>query len=49
VPVQAITCVLYCCGALAGSLLFLDGHFTAALLLGIVMIFIMMGLYDAGF
>lgn len=35
VPVQAITCVLYCCGALVGSLLFLDGHFTAALLLTI--------------
>jgi hypothetical protein len=37
VPVQAITCVLYCCGALVGSLLFLDGQFTAALLLTIVL------------
>jgi hypothetical protein len=37
VPVQAITCVLYCCGALIGSLLFLDGHFTVALLLTIVL------------
>ncbi len=33
IPIQAITCVIYTCGALVGSLLFLDGHFTEALLL----------------
>ena len=37
VPIQAITCVLYCLGALAGSLLFLHGSFTAALLLTIIL------------
>jgi hypothetical protein len=35
IPIQAITCVLYTCGALLGSLLFLDGYFTEALLLTI--------------
>jgi hypothetical protein len=37
VPIQAITCVIYCLGALGGSLLFLHGHFTAALLLTVVL------------
>lgn len=37
VPIQAITCVLYTFGALAGSILFLDGHFTEALILTIVL------------
>ena len=37
IPIQAITCVLYTCGALIGSLLFLDGYFTEALLLTIVL------------
>ena len=32
IPIQATTCVIYTCGALIGSLLFLDGHFTEALL-----------------
>ena len=35
IPIQAITCVIYTSGALVGSLLFLDGHFTEALLLTI--------------
>jgi hypothetical protein len=35
IPIQAITCVIYTCGALIGSLLFLDGYFTEALLLTI--------------
>ena len=35
IPIQAITCVIYTCGALVGSLLFLDGYFTEALLLTI--------------
>lgn len=33
VPIQAITCLLYTFAALAGSYLYLVGHFTAALLL----------------
>lgn len=33
VPIQAITCIIYCLTAIAGSFLFLRGHFTAALLL----------------
>lgn len=35
IPIQAITCVIYTCGALVGSMLFLDGYFTEALLLTI--------------
>jgi prolipoprotein diacylglyceryltransferase len=35
VPIQAITCVIYTTGALAGSYLFLKSHFTPALLLTI--------------
>ncbi len=35
IPIQAITCVIYTCGALIGSMLFLDGYFTEALLLTI--------------
>ena len=35
IPIQAITCVIYTCGALVGSMLFLDGRFTEALLLTI--------------
>ncbi|MFN2353095.1 MAG: prolipoprotein diacylglyceryl transferase family protein [Desulfopila sp.] len=33
IPIQAITCVLYTCGALVGAWLFLQGSFTEALLL----------------
>lgn len=32
VPIQAITCILYCTGALLGSYLFLQGYFVYALL-----------------
>ncbi len=35
IPIQAITCVIYTCGALVGSMLFFDGSFTEALLLTI--------------
>lgn len=35
VPIQAVTCLLYCLTAIAGSLLFLRGHATAALVLAI--------------
>ena len=35
IPVQAMTCVVYTCGALAGTFLFLFGRFTEALLLTI--------------
>jgi hypothetical protein len=35
IPIQAITCAIYTGGALIGSLLFLDGYFTEALLLTI--------------
>ncbi|MDR3629775.1 MAG: prolipoprotein diacylglyceryl transferase [Desulfocapsaceae bacterium] len=35
IPIQAITCVLYCLTAVVGSLLFLRGHFAPALFLGI--------------
>jgi hypothetical protein len=37
IPIQAITCVLYTCGALVGSFLFLEGCFTEALLLTIAL------------
>lgn len=37
IPIQAITCVVYTCGALAGAFLFLFGCFTEALLLTIVL------------
>lgn len=33
IPIQAITCVLYTCGALTGTWLFLQGSYTKALLL----------------
>ncbi|MFH0784865.1 MAG: prolipoprotein diacylglyceryl transferase family protein [Pseudomonadota bacterium] len=36
IPIQAITCVIYTCGALVGTLLFLDGYFTKSLLLTII-------------
>jgi hypothetical protein len=36
IPIQAITCVICTCAALIGSLLFLDGRFTEALLLTII-------------
>lgn len=35
IPIQAMTCVVYTCGALAGAFLFLFGCFTEALLLTI--------------
>ncbi len=35
IPIQAITCILYCLTAIAGSFLFLRGHCTAALILSI--------------
>jgi prolipoprotein diacylglyceryltransferase len=35
VPIQAITCILYCATAILGSLLFLHGQATAALILSI--------------
>lgn len=35
IPIQAITCLLYTCGAIGASAMFLRGHFTAALLLTI--------------
>lgn len=35
VPIQATTCILYCLTAIAGSFLFLHGHYKAALLLSI--------------
>lgn len=37
IPIQAITCVLYTSGALVGSFLFLDGYFTAALIMTIAL------------
>jgi hypothetical protein len=37
VPIQAITSILYTCGALAGSFLFLKGCFTPALLFTLVL------------
>ncbi len=36
IPIQAITCVIYTSAALIGTLLFLDGNFTEALLLTIL-------------
>ena len=35
VPIQAMTCILYCLTVMVGSFLFLRGHFTAALILSI--------------
>jgi Prolipoprotein diacylglyceryl transferase len=35
VPIQAVTCILYCLTAIAGSFLFLRNHATAALILSI--------------
>ncbi len=32
IPIQAVTCILYCLGALVGSYMFLHGFFTQALL-----------------
>lgn len=37
IPLQAITCVVYTCGALVGCLLFLYGHFTEALRLTVML------------
>lgn len=37
IPIQAITAILYCCGALIGTLLFLQSYFTSALLLTITL------------
>ncbi|EKD37221.1 MAG: hypothetical protein ACD_75C01209G0002 [uncultured bacterium] len=37
IPIQAITCMVYTCGALIGAFLFLFGCFTEALLLTIVL------------
>ena len=36
VPIQALTCILYCLTAIVGSFLFLRGHYTAALIFSIV-------------
>jgi prolipoprotein diacylglyceryltransferase len=35
VPIQAMTCILYCLTVIAGSFLFLRSHFTASLILNI--------------
>lgn len=37
VPIQAITCIMYSCGALAGSAMFLNGYYTAALIFTIAL------------
>lgn len=37
IPIQAITCVVYTCGALLGTMLFLAGCFSEALLLTVVL------------
>lgn len=35
VPIQAVTCIIYCLTAIAGSALFLSGRFTAAFILSL--------------
>ena len=37
IPIQAITCILYTCGAMFGAYLFLQGAFTQALLFTMVL------------